>query len=1017
VTLDGQTSRPDHSTFVVGEPVTLAFTVSGLPAGDSGLRLMVTIVDEHDRPVDRREVPVPAAGPDGVCRLSLSAPHERLGFFRVRAVLGNGVTLPKLGSRRAGFLTYAVVPDPAQRQLYPPEETFFGMQGGFGKPPVKPLLGIRWVLGGYSWRDAEPKRAGEYAEARASGSLKPRQPLAGEEDWVTYPLPCLFMAPAWAVEPSTASYCTGTLTPAGETAWRDYCLEVGRAFAAERPELKQRLYQITWEPVYPWGYKGTDEQLVRIYEIAYPALHEADPAAQVLGPTGAGISRNDVAWNANLLRKGLGRWLDAFCIHPYHALPPEREGLIDRVRELRTVVDQLGGKPLASYGTEQGFATKEDPANDLLQAQGLLRQDLIMLGEGYRANFAFYIVDYPTEPGYGYYYNLVPGIPWGPDRMSPKPAAAAYAAQSFLLEGHHSVGAIEWLGPTAWGYAFERPGSIVLALWDFGDQPRETSLPVGCDWVQVWDWMGNRREVAAPGGTLALTLTPDPVYVTGVAAEVWSAGAVRPLRLKSARLTTFAGGRLAIEATLSAPRDAALRGTLLVRLLPELAGAPIRREVRVRRGSSRRVVVEADLPGATPLGSYPATVALEDEAGRALAATGLMVVVAEPVSVLSVAPAEAAAGSSGLAVRLREEQGVAFHGSVDVQIAGVPWARATAPVRLRAGETAEVSLSMPDPRMVPGRTCDVRVAVFPHVGARYERTLPLGWMTAGRAALAPQVDGRLDEWPPGQTARLKGREWLVRSPEHYSGSADSAAEVRWQWDAQALYLACTVTDDAFVQEQIGFMTWKGDCLQVAVDLDPDRRGEATGNLLADQGRPRRVSEIDLALTSAGPEAYRTVSFDPERFPVAALPRDGVRLAVVRQGTVATYEAAIAWVALGAGGPPGPGSILGFALTVNDLDESGQQDPSALGLFGGIAGKKDPDRFGRLLLAAAESAGQTPALSGLCFDGVLGQSQLPNAEALPFLACTGAAVDAQGSLWTAAGERAFAFDTKVVSCWA
>ena len=1009
LTLQGDTSRPDHSTFIQGEPVTLDFTVTGAGAGATDLRLRLDIVDEHERSIERRDVPMPAAAADGACRVSVSAPNPRLGFYRVRAALSNGVTLSKLGSRRAGFLTYAVVPDPAQRQLYPPEQTFFGMQGGFGKPPVKPLLGIRWVLGGYSWRDLEPKRAGEFAEARRQGTAKAREPLAGEENWTTYRLPCLYMAPAWAVEPATSSYCTGTLTPDGEKAWREYCLEVGRAFAAEAPQTQERLYQITWEPVYPWGYKGTDEQLIRIYEIAYPALHEADPQARVLGPTGAGISRNDVAWNATLLRKGLARHLDGFCIHPYHALPPEREGLIDRTRELRTVIDQLAGKPLGLYGTEQGFPTKEDPAKDLVQAQGLLRENLIMMGEGYRLNFAFYIVDYPTEPGYGYYYNLTPTIAWGPDRMSPKPAAPAYAAQSFLLEGHRSAGAIEWLGPTAWGYAFERPDRVVLALWDYGDTPREVTLPVGREVVQVWDWMGNRREVAAPDGQVRLTLTPDPVYVTGVAPELWSAAAPKPLRLAAARLTTFAGARAMLAAKVAANQGKAVRGRLVLQVPSGVNVVAKPHALSLRSGRSEQVELQLDIAAGTALGAYPATVRLEDESGACLAAAGLMLIVAEPVAVTALTSAEADAAGCAVNLRFCEEQGAAFRGEVEVRVAGLPLAQARAAVRLRSRQTRELRLLMPQADPVPGRVYTATVGLTAASGARYERTFPLGFMVAPAATSTPVIDADLADWSPQPAVKLEGRSWLVRSPEAYTGTNDSAAEIRCGWDRQAFYLACTVRDDAFVQEQTGFMTWKGDCLQLAFDLDPDRRGEGTGNLLAEKAQPRRVSEIDLALTRAGPEAFRTLTFDPERYPVAALAPEALRLEVVRTGTTVVYEAAIPWSTLGAERPPAVGSTIGFALTVNDLDEATQADPSALGLFGGIAGKKDPERFGRILLAADSArrpAGAT-ARPALQFSGILGQSQPPEAEPLPFLTCTGVAFDASGQLWTVVGDRAFA----------
>jgi hypothetical protein len=225
-----------------------------------------------------------------------------------------------------------------------------------------------------------------------------------EKPWKVYTLPYLFFAPKWAVIPETFKYVTGALTPEGEKAWRNYCREVGRAYSENYPDRKEDIYQITWEPVYPWGFKGTDEQLIKIYEIAYKALHEVDPKAVVIGPTGAGITIRDLKWNANLFRKGLGKYLDGFSIHPYFSIHPERDGLIKNIRDLKEMIYHYTGKHLPMFGTEQGYTTKGNPAKELIQAQGLIRQNLIMLGEGFRFNFVFYIEDYPgVGQGYGYY--------------------------------------------------------------------------------------------------------------------------------------------------------------------------------------------------------------------------------------------------------------------------------------------------------------------------------------------------------------------------------------------------------------------------------------------------------------------------------------------------------------------------------------------------------------------------------------------------------------------------------------
>ena len=112
------------------------------------------------------------------------------------------------------------------------------------------------------------------------------------------------------------------------------------------------------------------------------------------------------------------------------------------------------------YGTEQGLATDEVIAKEIPVAQALLRQNLITLGEGFQFNFAFTLYDYRmagSRTGYGYYYNLIPSVPFGPSKMGPKAVAAAYAAQSMLLEGSRSVGAIRVAGQHCLGLRLRAP--------------------------------------------------------------------------------------------------------------------------------------------------------------------------------------------------------------------------------------------------------------------------------------------------------------------------------------------------------------------------------------------------------------------------------------------------------------------------------------------------------------------------------------------------------------------------------
>lgn len=534
VQITGETSRPEMSTFTPVEEVNLSFRIEGLkPEQNANLSLALRIESEHGKLLDAKTFPVtPNAA--GIWQTKVDAPHDHLGFYRVYVELANGTKLDALGSRPKGYLTYCVVPDPAERKLYPDTQTFFGLQGGFNPGVnVLPYLGVRWVLGGFEWRYLEQDHAGQLEEhlVRAKKESQPLTSIPGIPDWswprvnvngrssswTVYTLPTLFMTPArtmkWSpVVPETVAAVTGRLTPEGEQQWVRYVREAVSAYVALYPERTQRYYQVTWEPVYPWGFKGSDEDLVRIYKLAYSVIHEADPKSVVIGPTGGSLPR-DLEWNVNLFEKGFGQYIDGFSNHPYVKQPPERHGLLDASRRIEKSIREHTGKTLPLFGTEQGINTPAEPDAELEQARGLVRSNLILLGEGWRMNMAFYLHDFNNDNRYGLYYNLVEGLPFGPKKIGPKPVAPAYAAMTYLLEGHHSLGPIKELGETEIGYVYQLGDEVVLALWNYGDKPKHAVIPVDAKELEIYDMMGNGRKIASPQKQVDLLLGKDPVYI------------------------------------------------------------------------------------------------------------------------------------------------------------------------------------------------------------------------------------------------------------------------------------------------------------------------------------------------------------------------------------------------------------------------------------------------------------------------------------------------------------------------
>ncbi len=538
VQMSGETSRPEMSTFTLGETVKLLFRGKS-PALVQGhtLSLTLRIEDERGKLLAVKTMPVETDGA-GTWHASVDAPNDHLGFYRVYADLSNGMKLDALGSRPKGYMTYCIVPDPVGRKLYPDTQTFFGLQGGYNRTVnVLPYLGVRWVLGGFAWKDLEQDYPGQLAEnitrtEKAGEQLTnipgipdwswPHVEINGRSStWTVYTLPTLFDIRAnrmkWLpVKPETLVTFTGRLTPDGEQQWIQYVARAVSAYAALYPERNQRYYQITWEPVYPWGFKGTVDDLVRIFELAYPVIHKADPKAIVIGPTGGSLPR-DIEWNMNLFRKGLGRYIDGFSNHPYVKFPPEQKGLIDASRRIAQFIQQHTGKAVPMFGTEQGFDAVATPEAELEQARALVRSNLILLGEGWRMNISFYLHDYRGENGdngrYGLYYNLVEGLPFGPKKIGPKPAAPAYAAMTYLLEGHRSLGPVKGLDGTEMGYSYELNDEVVLALWDYGDKSRRAVVPVDAQDLEIYDMMGNVQKISCLQKKVELFLGKDPVYI------------------------------------------------------------------------------------------------------------------------------------------------------------------------------------------------------------------------------------------------------------------------------------------------------------------------------------------------------------------------------------------------------------------------------------------------------------------------------------------------------------------------
>jgi len=473
------------------------------------------------------------ADSSGNASVNFRAPASDYGYYRVQATLPGGSSLAGLGTRPAGFVTYAVVPDPAKRVDYGDAGSRFGMQGGFSmaQGDVIPFLGIRYVLDGPGWGQLESKNEGEFVAARsaavAKGQVYPfKSPTVTEVKyngtaWPTYSVPLLTMAslPAWALEPGTnGTICKsmGALNALGVEALPGFAEALAESVAANYANQSSHYYQITWEPQSNWCFGGTPTQLVQFYALTYAAIHRADSKAIVMGPTLFPADADALAalWSANL-----GKYVDAVSMHPYTEFPPETTGLIGNIRTQMKMAQTAKGRSIPFLGTEHGYTSSS--IGDLNEALGDIRATIILLGEGFKFDFAFYIADAwngsfsDTSHYYGYYYNLNSKMDYGTDKIGPKPAAPAFAAMTYLLDGTTTVGPLSDLSGTQMGYRFKRNGTTIVALWDYKAASSTVSLSVPDENIQICDWMGNCKTTASGGGKIAVKVGASPTYFIG----------------------------------------------------------------------------------------------------------------------------------------------------------------------------------------------------------------------------------------------------------------------------------------------------------------------------------------------------------------------------------------------------------------------------------------------------------------------------------------------------------------------
>jgi hypothetical protein len=198
----------------------------------------------------------------------------------------------------------------------------------------------------------------------------------------------------------------------------------------------------------------------------------------------------------------------------------------------------------------------------------------------------------------------------------------------------------------------------------------------------------------------------------------------------------------------------------------------------------------------------------------------------------------------------------------------------------------------------------------------------------------PTLDGILSEW--SQSAYSV--RYMVYGAGARSGEDDLSATVMVGWDSTYLYLGARVNDDRYVQEARGVNLFKGDSLEVL--LDADLAGDFNvGSLNAD--------DFQLGISPGSPYPGES----PEAYLWYPSSRQGgrpeVRIAARAWEGGYDVEAAVPWSLFGV--TPVSGAAYGFAFSVSDNDQVGEQVQESMVSTVSTRRLADPTTWGSLIL--------------------------------------------------------------------
>ena len=392
--------------------------------------------------------------------------------------------------------------EPADHQAEPDATSPFGMglylyRYGNGEPGLREMeqaaklgadAGVKWSREEFGWGRIEPAK--------------------GKFDWTFYDQVVAVAKQNGITIYGELGYWSGWTKPYTPEGIDDYCRFAAAVVDHYRNDIHH--WEIWNEPnIFFW--QGPREMYAQLLKQASAAIKQANPEAQVLGCSTAGIDRDFIKQTMKL-----GAPFDILTIHPYRGHLDD-QAFIDDLTKTAELVKQPDGGKRPVWITEMGWAT-HTPHNSMpmdfevttqrRQAELIARAYIDAIASGVGANISWYDFRCDGDDPFNFEHNM--GIITHDFR--PKPAYRAYATMTRMLRGLKLERKLN-LGEGVVGFRFSALGKPpVTTLWSISGD-KTVAVPAGRAGTLI-GLMGDTSQIALKDGTVSAPLKNEvPIFI------------------------------------------------------------------------------------------------------------------------------------------------------------------------------------------------------------------------------------------------------------------------------------------------------------------------------------------------------------------------------------------------------------------------------------------------------------------------------------------------------------------------